>query len=1226
MQKMSTQKKRPSEESQNPVTKKAKRTIDYSRKPFPSKKECLPHCKGNRLLFSENIKAGSGMMRFYALTWAEAWRKIMPGIRNLNNAQHFYERRHVFNDPAGGGPPPPCVLYFDIDDSVDSKDEHDDKTYLCGFRQALKDILQVTEPLRVQASCGMKNGRYKVSYHILVPGVHFESIRHLDFFLKQKCRIEEFKDDKGKNKTKYFLGNYEIDKAVYHEGFWRMPYNSKKGSQRVLIPRDLAQESKMTLKEFKELSIHFVPPKSRKIDVNMPQCNITQRVANRRYTPQNSKRAPPDTCILLDKARRLGNIRGEFEAKGSTRNGNGIIVVAEKLMRCWNREHTSDKTLHLYDSGINCMQCGFKKYSEEHNQTDVHLLIAKDFETTTRKKIEAHWLKVDPNATVEPFTETNHRLTYRVNTNKGAVHSFYFMSSGRLVFAAKNNQCGFAPKSELVAPKYPEWDVNDFGTVQVTPVGKEKTSVKFDGDTIRCYGTFLPNFQLGDRTHWDAETNILWLAPGTYVVIASMGRGKSFTMTQAIRKGVEAGALGLYPTYRRSLANGLTAELRRNGVKNVVHYRDDQAKIPQAGGVYTCQLESIPNKVRQAKPTVIVSDEVQGLTAQFASTKTMRGGESYDAWRVLKNKYRRSRHNIFMDADFDDWSPRSKHFVKHMCGNYTRIVHAGKPKQRTFIDCKDEGSLRQHLVRALLGGLKVILVSNTASFLERTWPFLPKDCKARAFYGDKRLEPHMDINEIAADLDLLAISAGSIGSGVSIEIKHMQNFLESARGFDVCFAYGMAHDMAAPARDWYQALSRVREVLRGLFFFHIKDAKFSEMNPKGLRQQRHKLFDDRRQAAVRAANAMAHKADIQSKLLAHAGQVLEDRPLEAANAGITEDTDQQTMLELFVARGLIPSPEFVANLCRVEREREQSTWHFRELFIERALNDGHTFFTLSDTKDESDYSAKGGRRNHMKEIVEAPSEPVQANADWNASEAVKIKSYACHFFPKINKELITWPPANSAAHVDTPSAICSSIVHDLIEDVANYIVTSKFFMRLVGGNAIPNVDDIVRFKSLRKRFQSLQQLVEWHTFDLSNRRLHGSTSSSSTESHIRFLKALRDVWKITPDTPYCFEPSEDDAKQRIAVAEQLVPGLKKSGHGSDFQKIAQGLMKHFENIGVMTGLVKTRCRPPGKKNKEQRWAVDDSVLLEYADLMDIELKEEDLARRTHRWDFLRNTY
>ena len=226
----------------------------------------------------------------------------------------------------------------------------------------------------------------------------------------------------------------------------------------------------------------------------------------------------------------------------------------------------------------------------------------------------------------------------------------------------------------------------------------------------------------------------------------------------------------------------------------------------------------------------------------------------------------------------------------------------------------------------------------------------------------------------------------------------------------------------------------------------------------------------------------------------------------------------------------------------------------------------------------------------MKEIVEAPSEPVQANADWNASEAVKIKSYACQFFPKIDRELITWPPANSAAHVDTPSAICSSIVHDLIEDVANYIVTSKFFMRLVGGNAIPNVDDIVRFKSLRKRFQSLQQLVEWHTFDLSNRRLHGSTSSSSTESHIRFLKALRDVWKITSDTPYCFEPSEDDAKQRIAVAEQLVPGLKKSGHGSDFQKIAQGLMKHFENIGVMTGLVKTRCRPPGKTRKGQNRA------------------------------------
>lgn len=855
-----------------------------------------------------------------------------------------------------------------------------------------------------------------------------------------------------------------------------------------------------------------------------------------------------------------------------------------------------------------------------------HFLIAKGFETKIRKQIEAHWRKEDSHATVEPPTlEKNHRLTYKINTQKGTVHSYYFIYSGRLVYAAKRNQCGFPPKSELIAPEFPKWDPEDFGSAHTDAAAIiEKTRVEIDGDTIQCYGTYLPAIRLGEHTYWDHKSGILWLKPGTYAIIAAMGRGKSYTMTQAIKNAVDAGDLAIYPTYRRSLANGLTAELRRNDVKNVVHYRDAEAKVPQFGA-FTVQLESIENKVRSAKPSIIVSDEVQGLSAQFASNKTMKGGESYNAWRVLKNKYGHARYKFFMDADLDFYTPRSEKYIKHMCGKYTRIIHTGKPKQRIYIDCKDEGSLVSQLIKALLRGLKVFLVSNTAAFLEKLWPQLPKSCIARAFYGDKRLEPHMDINKIAADLDLLAISAGSIGSGVSIELKHMKALSETARGFDVCFAYGLGHDKTAPVRDWYQALSRVREVGRGLYFFSIADSNHSDINTKGLRQQRNLLFKDRRQDALQA---MAHNADVQSKQLALASNVLQHQTQDAVMAGLDEDMNQQKMIELFVAKGLIPSEAFVSNLCQVEQERQNSTYHFRELFMQRAIHDGHKFYTLDPSKLPVYEKKNGCIKNPITEIIQAPGEPILSNGDWNAAEAVKIKSFACHYFPKIDSEFITWPAATSVESDSTPGDIhniCKATLNDIIAQVGTRLASDFLsgLAKCADNKNIPDIDHIVKFKSLRKRFQTLEQLEQWHQHDIRHRRVHGSATHSLNEIHICFLKALRDFWKITPDTPHCFEPDEDDAKQRIARAKELVPGLKSFGQGSEFQKVANALKKHFENNGVMTGLVTCRKRPPGKENKQQRWSVVDSHLIEYADLMDIKLDDAMLARRTNHLDCLR---
>ena len=849
-----------------------------------------------------------------------------------------------------------------------------------------------------------------------------------------------------------------------------------------------------------------------------------------------------------------------------------------------------------------------------------------EFKAFIWKEVKAYWAWKDPMAAVGQLTDNNNCLTCEVQTTEGGVvHSYYSTKDSSLVLAASDrliiepNSFTKRDANNTIRPNtsIPKWDPNDWGTDQDTHTGdEEETSVRFDEDnnTIHVFGKFLPEINLDENckeTYWNGQS--LTLAPGTYVIIASMGRGKSFTMAQAIKKFLEKNkhSLVLYPTNRRSLAAALTTELRKKGVPYVSHY-EDKAGIPNFGA-YIVQLESVAKIAQDAQPAVIVADEIQGTTAQFASEKTFKDGKSNETHSLLQKLHKGANFNIFMDADFEHYTNRSEQYVNNLSGNKaTKIIHEGKPKQRTFIDCKNETTLTKHLIKALKEGLKVILVSNTASFIERTMETTKKHLpgtKSHAFYGTKRLKKNMDINKIAADVDLLAISAGSIGSGVSIEIEHMQREKESARGFDVCFAYGMANDETAPVRDFYQALSRVREVLRGLYFFCVKDAKSSKMNPKAKQQERQLMYCNREKVSIETAiQMMARDTRIQIMLMEHASDLINQEPEQLESFGITEYQSPERIMELFVCKGLLPTKKCLENVYYTEEERKQSTDHFMQILLDRLTNDGHRLYTLSDTKDESDCIAKKKNSDIIKEIVEAHAEPVQANSDWDADMPNQIKSWIVRLFPKINRELIT----------------CS-------EGDATYDVTTKFVKCLgMGGTTPPRVDDIVKHhRSLKLRFLSMEQLENNLRYHITMKKLNGCLVHISTECHILFFQALQKVWKITPENPHCIEPEEHEAQQRIQAAKQLVPTLQKFGNGTEFNKYLQGLMNHFEAKGVLTGLVKKRIMQG--KRKIQRWEVKYYHLLELADLMGIELKDahllkdEDLAQRTNDWDSLRNT-
>ena len=73
----------------------------------------------------------------------------------------FYEYR----DPSL-----PCNLHVDIDSSAPSKEEHDEDDFLKQVRADF-DAAGIKEPWKLQTSSGESNGKYKVSYHITIPGV-----------------------------------------------------------------------------------------------------------------------------------------------------------------------------------------------------------------------------------------------------------------------------------------------------------------------------------------------------------------------------------------------------------------------------------------------------------------------------------------------------------------------------------------------------------------------------------------------------------------------------------------------------------------------------------------------------------------------------------------------------------------------------------------------------------------------------------------------------------------------------------------------------------------------------------------------------------------------------------------------------------------------------------------------------------------------------------------------
>ena len=116
---------------------------------------------------------------FANTTWEEVYEEV-KGAYDTGNYASLYEQRE---------PNKPCNFHVDIDDFFAEESEFNEALYLQQIREDF-DNASITEAWTVQSSCGFKGSGFKVSYHITVPGVYFESHTHLKQWFKERCTQE----------------------------------------------------------------------------------------------------------------------------------------------------------------------------------------------------------------------------------------------------------------------------------------------------------------------------------------------------------------------------------------------------------------------------------------------------------------------------------------------------------------------------------------------------------------------------------------------------------------------------------------------------------------------------------------------------------------------------------------------------------------------------------------------------------------------------------------------------------------------------------------------------------------------------------------------------------------------------------------------------------------------------------------------------------------------------
>ena len=280
-------------------------------------------------------KPNSFSKKFANTTWEVVYNEVKEGY-DKGEFKAYYEQRD---------PNKPCNFHVDIDDEVDEA-TFNDELYLKQIRDDF-DAVGITETWTVQRAHGVKPSGFKVSYHITIPGVRFESHKHLKQWLVERCtktdNVGQDKNGRRKNKPTYTLGTTKIDMAVYSKGAWRFPMCAKEGSKRVL-----KYTEPMTLQVFKELSIHHIADDARTIQVELPITIIKKK----------RSLAVTTGTGLTDEEKERYKLEGDFVWGQQREDGWVYIKATSDVWRCPFDVHKDNRQVSVCGTKVYCHGCG----------------------------------------------------------------------------------------------------------------------------------------------------------------------------------------------------------------------------------------------------------------------------------------------------------------------------------------------------------------------------------------------------------------------------------------------------------------------------------------------------------------------------------------------------------------------------------------------------------------------------------------------------------------------------------------------------------------------------------------------------------------------------------------------------------------------------------------------------------------------------------------------------
>ena len=194
------------------------------------REEQLPPIPEGRMEIQRDTPNGKvGSKQFAVSSWEEVYAHVKKAYDRTKYLP-WYEQRDRTS---------PCNFHVDVDDEKSSETDFDENAYLKQIREDF-NAHGITEPWKLQKSSGAKNGKYKVSYHITIPSVRFESHKHLKQWFQNKCikTTEEGINKNGGKKTKniYKLGSTKIDMSVFINIFSKTHSIGPNQSHRLSVP------------------------------------------------------------------------------------------------------------------------------------------------------------------------------------------------------------------------------------------------------------------------------------------------------------------------------------------------------------------------------------------------------------------------------------------------------------------------------------------------------------------------------------------------------------------------------------------------------------------------------------------------------------------------------------------------------------------------------------------------------------------------------------------------------------------------------------------------------------------------------------------------------------------------------------------------------------------------------------------------------------------------------